>query len=73
MPGSLEPGRLCLAVSVPPGFHMALGTHPPGGRERSKHLRGHDRVESVATKGLLPGPPQTQLLPGLLVAGRNPD
>ena len=41
--------------------------------ERSRHLRGHGRVESVATKGLLPGPPQAQLLPGMLVAGRSPD
>lgn len=63
VPGPLEPGWLCLAVSFPPGFHMALGMH----------LRGHGRVESAATKGLLPGPPQTQLLPGMLVAGRSPD
>lgn len=32
VPGSVEPGWLCLAVSFPPGVHMALGTHLPRGR-----------------------------------------
>lgn len=62
-----------LGSLLPSWFHVALGTHLPKGRKRSRHLRGHGRVEYVATKGLLPGPPQTQLLPGMLVAGRSPD
>lgn len=62
-----------LGSLLPSWFHMALSTHLPKGREPSRHLRGHGRVECVATKGLLPGPPQTQLLPDMLVAGRSPD